>query len=85
MPKKFYEINICGQYYIELFGHNLCRYGHIVLSFDSGYAAKGVNYSNKSFMKLTPGVSVGKTFLFHLHLDEISLAVYPLTIIFSLI
>jgi hypothetical protein len=31
---------------------------------DSGYAARGVNYAEKSFMKLTPGVNVIKLFTF---------------------
>jgi len=68
---------------MKLFWHNLCCYQHIAFSFNSIYVPRGVNYSNKSFMKLTPGVSVGKTFLFHIYLDKISLVAHPLTTIFS--
>jgi hypothetical protein len=49
--------------YIQLFWHNLCRYWHIALSFDSGYTAREVNYSEKSFVTLTPGANVIKLFL----------------------
>jgi hypothetical protein len=41
--------------FIELFWHNLHPFWHIVLSFDSDFAARGVNYAQKTFMKLTPG------------------------------
>jgi hypothetical protein len=34
----------------NIFWHNLQHYWHIALSFDSGYAAGGVNYTKKSFL-----------------------------------
>jgi hypothetical protein len=40
--------------FIKLFGRNLCYYQHIASSFECGYAARGVNNIQKSFMKLTP-------------------------------
>ncbi len=41
--------------FIKLFWHNLRCYRHIALSFDSGYAAWGVNYTQKKvFLTLTP-------------------------------
>jgi hypothetical protein len=44
-----------GVNFIKLFWHNLRRYRHIALRFDSGYAATGANNAIKRFMKLTPG------------------------------
>ncbi len=46
--------------FIKLFWHNLCHYRHIALSFNSGHAARVVNYTEKSFMKLTPVTNYGK-------------------------
>jgi hypothetical protein len=44
---------------IKPFWHNLRRHQCIALSFDnSHYAARGVNYAEKGFMKLTPVVCV---------------------------
>jgi hypothetical protein len=40
--------------FIELFWFNLCCYRHIASSFESGYAARDVNYRKKSFMRLKP-------------------------------
>jgi hypothetical protein len=51
----FYEIDTCGQFH-KTFWHNLHCSRHIALSFYSGYAAWGINYTEKSFMKLTPGL-----------------------------
>jgi len=45
--------------FIKLFWHNLHLHQCIIASsIDSGYAAMGVNYAEKGFMKLTPGLSV---------------------------
>jgi hypothetical protein len=45
-----------------LFWHNLRHYWHAALSFNSDYTNRGVNYTKKSFMKLTPGANVSKLF-----------------------
>jgi len=37
---------------------NLRRKRRIALSFDSDYATRGINYDEKSFMKLTTAISV---------------------------
>ncbi len=44
--------------FIKLFWHNLHLHLFIASSIDAGYAAKGVNYAEEGFMKLTPGFSV---------------------------
>jgi hypothetical protein len=36
-----------GVYFIKLFWCNLCCYWHITLSFNLGYAARGINYAKK--------------------------------------
>jgi hypothetical protein len=41
--------------FIKHFWRNLCGFQHFAISFDSGYAARSINYVKKSFMKLTPG------------------------------
>jgi hypothetical protein len=48
--------------FIKLFWDNLCCYWHIELHFDSGYAAKGVNYAENSFIKLTTVANFIKPF-----------------------
>jgi hypothetical protein len=37
---------------------NLRRKRHIALSFDSGYATRGIDYAEKSFMKLATAINV---------------------------
>jgi hypothetical protein len=44
--------------FIKLFWCNLRCYLPIASRFDSGYGTGGVNYAEKSFMKLTPGHNV---------------------------
>ncbi len=39
----------------NFFQRNLHHYWCIASRFDKGYAARGVNYGEKSFMKFTPG------------------------------
>jgi hypothetical protein len=63
MVKKFYEIDTIGQFDKNLFGHNLCCYQHIGLSFDLGYIARCINYGKKSFMKINISGQFDKTFL----------------------
>jgi hypothetical protein len=41
-----------GQFHKTFLEHNLRSYRHIAISFDLGYAAGGVNHSEKSFVKL---------------------------------
>jgi hypothetical protein len=49
--KKFYEIDTCSQF-TKLFWHSLCRYQHIALSFDHGYAARVMNYIEKKIYEI---------------------------------
>jgi hypothetical protein len=44
----------CSQFH-KTFWHILHCYWHYVIRFYSYFAAKGVNYAQKTFMKLTPG------------------------------
>ncbi len=44
--KKFYSTGPSGQFH-KKFQRNLCLYRHFALSFDPGYAARGVNYAKK--------------------------------------
>jgi hypothetical protein len=53
MMKKVFEIYTSGQFHKKNW-HNLCHYWHIALSSDSSYAARGVNFDVKSFVKLRP-------------------------------
>ncbi len=48
--------------FIKLFWNNLCCYPHIALSFNSGYAARSINYAEKSVMVLAPGACTIKLF-----------------------
>jgi hypothetical protein len=54
MPKKFSEIDTCGQFHYNFFGLIYNAYQCIALSSDLSYAARGLNYIEKSFMKLPP-------------------------------
>jgi hypothetical protein len=47
---------------IKLFWCNLHCYWLIASSFDSGYATRGINYTEKSFMKLATDVYFIKLF-----------------------
>ncbi len=38
--------------FIKLFWHNLYHYRHISLSFDSGHAARVVNYTEERFYEI---------------------------------
>jgi hypothetical protein len=49
---KFYITKPSGQFHKTFFQHNLLCHRCIALSFDSEYAARGVNYLQKSFIKL---------------------------------
>jgi len=48
--------------FITLFWHNLCCYQHNALGFELGYNARGINISEKSFVKLTPVANFMKLF-----------------------
>jgi hypothetical protein len=37
---------------VKLFWCNLCCYQHIAKHFDSGYAARGINYAEKKFYEI---------------------------------
>jgi hypothetical protein len=56
-----------GANFIKLFWCNLNHYWHIASHFDSGYAARGINCNEKSFMILTPSGNFIKLFWFNLH------------------
>ncbi len=47
-----------GVDFIQLFCHNLHCYWCIALSFDLGKANRGISYTIKRFMKLTPGINL---------------------------
>jgi hypothetical protein len=47
----------------KLFWHNLRCHWCIALSFDSGYATRGVNYAEKSFMTLATDIKGTKVSL----------------------
>jgi hypothetical protein len=51
-----------GANFIKLFWHNLHRYWHIAISFDSGYTARGHKLCQKSFVKLDTGANFLKLF-----------------------
>jgi hypothetical protein len=46
----------------QTFWRYLCRSVRIAISFDSGFATRGVNYEKKSFMKFSPGACTIKLF-----------------------
>jgi hypothetical protein len=63
--KKFYITcpEFCGQFYKTFVWCNLCCFECIALSFDSVYAARGVDNAKKGCMKLTPGACTIKLFM----------------------
>ncbi len=61
MLKIVFLIDNSGPFH-KTFWHNLFWYWHIALSFDSGYTAKGVNYAEHSFIKLTTVANFIKLF-----------------------
>ncbi len=53
--------------FIKLLRCNFSHYQHIALSFDSGYAARGLNHAGKSFNKLRPVANFINLFGHNLH------------------
>jgi hypothetical protein len=51
-----------GVIFIKLFWCYLCCYQLIALHLDSDYAASGINYAEKSFMKLAADINFVKRF-----------------------
>ncbi len=76
--------NLKNNFYLEasvanftkLFWHNLCDCQCIAVSFDLGYAAWGVIYTGKGFMKLTSGDQNS-----NLHFDTCGLYYKTITIV----
>jgi hypothetical protein len=56
------KLKTSEQFYETFYEHKLWCYWHTVHNFDSGYAARGVIYTGKSFIKLKPVVNVIKRF-----------------------
>ncbi len=61
MTKKFCEIDTCGQFHKTFYGSNICHYQCNNLSFDLGYAARGVTHIKKVYEIDTCG-QFNKTF-----------------------
>ncbi len=61
MMNMFYEIGHQCPISKNFFQHNLLR-RYIALSYNFGYAARSVNYTKKSFMKLATSERFHKTF-----------------------
>jgi hypothetical protein len=51
MPKKFYEIDTCGQFH-KTFWRNSIHYWHTALSLSLGYGIRGVNYAKLFFYEI---------------------------------